>query len=172
MTDSKTAEWVVVGRLLGAHGVRGALKVHALTEEKGGILSFPTWWLGAEVGTFRCHTLLSGQVNSKGVVATLEGVINRDQAQNLSGVEIWVPRSQLPEPDEDQYYWNDLLGVQVETEEGEVLGIVDHLFETGANDVISVLLDGEERLIPFVSEVVLTVDLEAGRLVVRLMPGM
>ena len=172
MTESEKPGWVIVGRLLGAHGVRGEIKVHALTEEKEQLLGFSSWSLGPEGGPFREVSLVSGRANAKGLIVRLFGVDDRDVAQALSGTEVWVSRSQLPELDEDQFYWNDLMGCQVETEEGEVLGEVQHLFETGANDVMSVALFGEERLIPFTSEIVLTVDTTAKRITVRLLEGM
>jgi 16S rRNA processing protein RimM len=172
MTESESLGWVAVGRLLGAHGIRGELKVHSLTEQKRQLLDFPSWFLGFDGGPFREYSLLSGRANAKGLIVRLRGVDDRDAAQALSGTEIWVSRSQLPALDADQFYWTDLIDCQVVSEDGEVLGTVQHLFATGANDVLSVLSLGEERLIPFIPEVVLAVDAVARRIVVRLMPGM
>jgi 16S rRNA processing protein RimM len=172
MTESESLGWVAVGRLLGAHGVRGELKVHSITEEKGRLLDFPEWSLGPEGGPYQKYSLISGRANTKGLVVRLDGVDDRDAAQALSGTEIWVLRSQLPELDEDQFYWTDLVGLLVVTEDGEELGLVQHLFATGANDVMVVNSSEEERLIPFISEVVLSVDTTAKRVTVRLMSGM
>lgn len=165
-------KWMVVGRLLGAHGVRGEIKVHVLMEQKASLLDYPTWFLGAEGETSRRCALLSGRANAKGLVVQLEGVRRREEAQALSGTLVWMLRALLPEPEEDHYYWADMIGAQVVTEAGDVLGRVSHLFETGANDVLSVETEGEERLIPFTSEVVRKVDTETGVIVVRLLPGM
>jgi 16S rRNA processing protein RimM len=172
MTNSNDMGYVAVGRLLGPHGVRGEIKVHYLTEQKETLLSFPNWLLGPEGGPMRGYTLVSGRSNAKGLIVRLGGIEDRDAAQALSGIDIWLLRSQLPELDQDQFYWADLIGSKVVTEDGEELGEVQHLFETGANDVMSVNYDGEERLIPFTSEVVLRVEADNKVVVVRLLPGM
>ncbi|MBF0358988.1 MAG: ribosome maturation factor RimM [Magnetococcales bacterium] len=172
MINSKDVEYVVVGRLLGPHGVRGEIKVHYLTEEKETLLSFPDWLLGPDGGPMQRYSLVSGRSSAKGLIVRLAGIDDRDAAQALSGTDVWIMRSQLPELDQDQFYWADLIGSKVVTEDGEELGEVQHLFETGANDVMSVNSQGEERLIPFTSEVVLQVDADARVVLVRLLPGM
>ncbi len=172
MTDSEHIDLLNVGRLLGSHGVRGEIKVNSLTEQKEDLLDFPNWVLGPEGGPYKNYTLVSGRSNAKGLIVRLGGVDNREVAQALSGTDIWIPRSQLPELDDDRYYWNDLIGMTVVTEDGEELGKIQHLFETGANDVISVDFQGEERLIPYTEEVVLSVDVATKLVVVRLLPGM
>ncbi len=172
MAESKSANWVVVGRLVAAHGVRGELKVQSHTEEMERLLDFPQWSLGEEAGSLRQLSLISGRATAKGLIVRLAGIDDRDAAQSLAGLDIWVPRSELPKLEEGQYYWADLEGMTVITEDGEELGEVSHLFATGANDVMSVQLQGAERLLPFIPDVVLRVDTDAKRIVVRLMPGM
>jgi 16S rRNA processing protein RimM len=94
------------------------------------------------------------------VIAHLAGCENRDQAQALMGCEIAIRRDQLPDAAPGEYYWRDLQGLTVVTIEGELLGTVDHLIETGANDVLVVKGD-RERLIPFVlNQVIVNVDLD------------
>lgn len=96
------------------------------------------------------------------MIARLEACEDRDQAVALMNCEIGVRRDQLPATRPGEYYWNDLLGLDVVTLQNEVLGKVDHLLETGANDVLVVMGD-RERLIPFVlNDIVMHVDLEAG----------
>jgi 16S rRNA processing protein RimM len=172
MTESEHIDLLNVGRLLGSHGVRGEIKVNSLTEQKENLLDFPNWVLGPEGGPYKSYTLVSGRSNAKGLIVRLGGVEDREAAQAMSGTDIWVSRSQLPQLDDDHYYWNDLIGLMVVTESGEEIGKIQHLFETGANDVISVDYQGEERLIPFTEEVVLSVDVTTKLVVVRLLPGM
>ncbi|MBF0444608.1 MAG: ribosome maturation factor RimM [Magnetococcales bacterium] len=172
MTESEHKDLLFVGRLLGSHGVKGEIKVNSLTEQKEDLLDFPNWVLGPEGGPYKNYTLVSGRSNSKGLIVLLGGVDNREAAQAMSGTDIWVPRSQLPQLDDDLYYWNDLIGLMVVTQDGEELGKIQHLFETGANDVMSIDFQGEERLVPFTQEVVLKVDVAAKLVVVRLLPGM
>jgi 16S rRNA processing protein RimM len=108
----------------------------------------------------------AGRRHGTGIVARLAGVDERDGALALRGRRIWIRREQLPAPAPGEYYWADLIGLQVETVEGEVLGIVSAMMETGANDVL--VVEGErERLIPFVpGHYVTAIDLAAGKLVV------
>lgn len=108
--------------------------------------------------------MLEGRQHGKGVVAHLQDCDDRDQAQALMGHEIGIRRDQLPVTAPGEYYWSDLHGLKVITLDGEALGTVDHLIETGANDVL--VVKGErERLIPFISEqVIISVDLDAGEI--------
>jgi 16S rRNA processing protein RimM len=150
-----------MGHVSGPFGVRGWVKIHVYTEAIDSLFDYPVWWLGRE-GSWKEYRRLDGEVHSKGPVALLEGVADRDATLALKGLQVAVPRSEMPEAEADSYYWNDLIGLKVVNLQGETLGTVDSLFETGANDVLRVL-DGEvERLIPFVGHYVQDVDLKAG----------
>jgi 16S rRNA processing protein RimM len=95
-----------------------------------------------------------------GLAAKLAGLEDRDAALRLKGLQIAVPRAALPPTQSNEYYWTDLLGMQVVTVQGVSLGTVDQMMETGANDVM-VVAGERERLIPFIGDVVKTVDLAA-----------
>jgi 16S rRNA processing protein RimM len=100
------------------------------------------------------------------VVAQIDGIVDRDQALTLMGWDVYISHEQLPAPDEGEYYWIDLIGLDVENLEGIQLGKVGSLFETGANDVL--LIKGErERAIPFLQgQTVMSIDLAAGKMIV------
>ncbi|MFP4062585.1 MAG: ribosome maturation factor RimM [Halochromatium sp.] len=152
---------VVLGRLLGAHGVRGWLKVFSETSPIENIFGYTPWLIDGEA-----HRVVAWRRQGKGLVAQLQGYDDRDQARALSGKTIAIRRDQLPPPSADEFYWIDLQGLRVETSAGVALGQVSHLIETGANDVL-VVRGERERLLPFVWEqYVLEVDFEAGRLLV------
>jgi 16S rRNA processing protein RimM len=154
---------VVVGRIAGVYGVRGWVKVVSETEPLEGILGYTPWLLGPDAKSW---TVREAKQHGKGFVVCLEGCDDRDQAAALVGQEIAVRRDQLPPPSADELYWIDLEGLTVETTEGVELGVIDHLFSTGVNDVIFVRGD-REHLIPFVwDDVVKDVDLEAARMLV------
>lgn len=107
--------------------------------------------------------LSGGHVQGKGVVMGISNVTDRDQVQPLIGAELAIRKDQLEPAADDEFYWADLIGLKVENLEGDALGQVDHLLETGANDVLVVKADDQDkdRLIPFVlDEVVKQVDLE------------
>ncbi|RMH94449.1 ribosome maturation factor RimM [Lysobacter pythonis] len=157
---------ILIGKIMGAFGVRGELKIQSHTAPETAIFRYQPWCLRDAHGNEREVVGAKGRAAAKGVVATLPGVEDREAAEALRGVEILVPREALPPPKPGEYYWVDLEGLRVETVEGIALGIVDHVFSTGANDVLSVR--GErERMIPFVQpDVVTKVDVDAGLIVV------
>ncbi len=156
---------LTVGKISGVFGVKGWVKVFSYTEPRENILSYSQWILkkGSTVRQVKVH---NGQLQGKSVVASLEGIVDRDQAVALNGWEILIDREQLPPAEEGEYYWADLTGLKVFTVEGVDLGIVDHLLETGANDVL-VVVGERERLIPYLSEqTIKSVDLAQGKIVV------
>ena len=122
------------------------------------ILKYQPWLLGEDRKPVK---IIDGRKQGKGLAALLPGYDDREQARALVGQQIFVGRDQLPPTEKDEYYWSDLEGLEVRTTGGEVLGRVDRLMETGANDVMVVSGD-RERLIPFVQgQYVKRVDLEA-----------
>jgi 16S rRNA processing protein RimM len=151
-----------MGRVLGAHGVKGALMVASYCDPPRRLLDFPTWWLhrGDEP---RAVAMLRGQDSTKGLIVELDGITDRDVANAMKGTEIAIQRSLLPALRKGQYYWTDLEGLKVTNQDGIDLGVVDHLFDSGAHPIL-VVRDGErERMIPFVLDRhVLSVDLDAG----------
>lgn len=160
-----TPRMVVVGGIAGLYGVRGWVKVISHTEPRDSILKYSPWYLGQE-GAWQPRRLIAGRLQGKGVLAQIVGCEDRDQAAALLGQVIAVRHDQLPVLAADEYYWSDLEGLRVTTLQGVDLGIVNHLFETGANDVL-VVVGERERLLPYVwHQVVKRVDLTAGLLLV------
>ncbi|GLQ90347.1 ribosome maturation factor RimM [Dyella flagellata] len=157
---------VLVGRIVGLHGVQGWVKLESWTEPRAQIFKYQPWQLTAPGGETEVKAVI-GRPQGKGLIAKLPGVDDRDGAAALVGQDIYVARELLPPPGKDEYYWVDLEGLEVVTTEGVALGRVSHVFATGANDVV-VVRDGErERLVPFVQGVyVRSVDLSGGRMVV------
>ncbi|ADJ28924.1 ribosome maturation factor RimM [Nitrosococcus watsonii] len=157
--------YVLVGRISGLYGVQGWLRVYSYTQSRDNILDYEPWYL-RQNGAWQARRLMKGRVQGKGIVVALEGIDERDVAALWVGCEIAVHRNQLPPPEEGEYYWADLIGLQVITVQGEVLGQVDRLLETGANDVL-VVRGERERLLPFLmGMIVKQVDLQQGLLTV------
>lgn len=155
------AERVIVGRISGLYGVQGWVRVYSHTDPRDNILRYSPWLVRVG-GEWRALAVLGGRRHGKGIVARLADCQDRDQARRLLGAEVAIGRAQLPELESGEYYWTDLLGLRVVNKDGIELGRVDHLLETGGNDVL-VLAGERERLIPFLPEdVVLGVDLETG----------
>jgi len=170
---SETAEpMVVMGRIAGPFGVLGWIKVLPFTEYVDGLLDYPVWWLGKGDGEWRQVKISECNVHGRTLTAAIEQCNDRTAAAQLKGLQIAIPRNQLPalaRNGKDGYYWSDLIGLEVINLQGELLGEVTGLLETGANDVLQVQnqqAGAAERLIPFVAQVIVKVDLEAHRMTV------
>lgn len=148
-----------MGRIVAPYGIYGWLKIQPDTEVLDGLLDYPEWWLGHNK-QWQKYEVEAAKVHSNTLLVKLKGVSDRDMAFALKSRQVAVPREQLPEPDENEYYWSDLIGLHVTNLQGEDLGEIAEVFETGANDVL-VAKGDRERLIPFVDQVVLEVDLDA-----------
>jgi 16S rRNA processing protein RimM len=155
---------VVMARVAGPFGVKGWVKLQVFTERVDGLLDYPVWWIGQD-GGWEPVEVEQGAAHGAALVARLKGIDDREQAAVLRGREVAVPRAELPRNEEGEYYWTDLEGLRVGNLQGEALGVVTGLLETGASQVL-VVQSERERLIPFVSAVVKSVDLARGELVV------
>lgn len=161
------SEILKAGRFLGAFGIKGWVKVHSDTSPEENILGYRPWYL-LRGGQWQEVEVAEGALNSKGPVVRLRGMEDRNAAETLNGVEIGIPASALPKLRRNEFYWRDLIGLKVVNTQGVLLGVVDHLLETGANDVMIVAacegsVDDAERLVPWVQgAVVQTVDKAAG----------
>ena len=150
---------LVVGRIASPFGVKGWLRINAFTAVAESLLEYSPWYLKLK-GQWQAVEPLAGRHHGKGLVVQLKMCHDRDAAAALTGTDIGIYRSQLPPADTDEYYWSDLMGMQVITKDDQVLGVVDHLLETGANDVI-VVKGEQEHLVPYIKgQVVKSVDLE------------
>jgi len=164
-TVKALAERIVLGRVLAPFGLQGWVKVHSESRPMTDIGRYRVWqlkkknvWVDVRVKSFKTQ--------GKGLIAKLEGVNDCSQAEALAGAEIAVTPSQLPALAHGDFYWRDLMGLRVFTTDGVDLGVVDHLMETGANDVL-VICGERERLVPFImDQFVLAVDLAERRITV------
>jgi 16S rRNA processing protein RimM len=160
---------LAIGRILSAHGTRGELAVEILTDFPDRFSLLKTVYLGEQL----IPTILEGHRTHGGrVLLKLAGCENRDDAHKLRGQLIQVPIQEAMPLDDDEYYVHEIVGLDVVTTEGEYLGRIEEIVDTGSNDVYVVRRGGREILIPALSEVVLDVDLEEGRVEVRLMKGL
>ncbi|MGE0013038.1 MAG: ribosome maturation factor RimM [Azoarcus sp.] len=157
---------IVLGRIVAPFGVQGWLKIHPFGDDPLSWRNMPHWWVStdpdAPAQAWSQRELRGCRAHGKGLVATLEGVPDRNAAEAIEGWYIGAPREALPKPATDEYYWGDLVGLAVNNEAGEALGTVSGLISTGAHDVLQIQDGDNERLVPFVAAYVLDVDL-AGR---------
>ena len=154
-----------VGKISGVFGIKGWVKVFSFTDPRENILTYSPWLLKKDDKT-KTVDVIDGHLQGKTMVAQLSAISDREQAKNLMGWDIFILQKQLPKIAEGEYYWSDLIGLNVETITGVQFGVVDSLLETGANDVM--IVHGErERVIPFLQgQSIINVDLDVGRIIV------
>jgi 16S rRNA processing protein RimM len=168
---------IIVGRLAGVYGVKGWQKLLSFTDIPESIFEYQPWMLMRQ-GNLQEFTVSDWKRHNKGYIVKLEQIEQREAAQALTGLDIYVNSTALPELDEDEYYWRDLVGMQVITEKGYNLGVVTELLETGSNDVLVVKANSndafgqQERLLPFLEgSVIIRVDKADKQIVVDWDPG-
>ncbi len=147
-----------MGRVAGSYGVHGWVRVIPYSGAPDALAACAAWQIGGAQ-----HRVQETKIHSGKLLAKLAGIASREEALELKGATVAVPRDALPDPAQGQYYWADLVGLEVVNSQGLVLGVVKELFSHGAHDVME--LSGERRrLVPWVSAVVKRVDLEAKRI--------
>ena len=165
--QSRDDDMVVVGKVAGAHGIGGLLRILSYTHPAENLLRYVPWsflrdgaWREVAASPERARR------HDKGFLCRVDGVHDREAASALRGVLIGVPETALPEPDSDEYYWRDLIGLDVVSVDGDRLGRVENLMATGANDALVVSDGAGESLIPFIESVIEHVDLRGSVIVV------
>ena len=158
---------IVIGRITGAYGIHGWVRIQSSTEPREGILSYSPWWLRSNPNDqWRQRKVLDARPHAKSIVAGIDCCNDRNQALQLIGTEIAVERRQLPTLAPGEHYWADLIGLQVRTVDGVALGPVQSIISTGANDVLVIRAE-REWLIPYIPDKVLkNVDFECGVMIV------
>lgn len=174
---STSKETIVLGKLGGAYGIKGWLKVSSYTDDPEGIFDYSPWLIGRK-GEWSSVNISQWRRHNKGLIVKLAEIEDRDQAEEWIGAEIAIRKDQLKTLDGDQFYWHDLIGCQVVSTKGYDFGIVTELMETGSNDVLSVKANPKdafgkkERLIPYLDgQVIKRVDLDAKQIEVDWDPG-
>ena len=165
-------ELIPVGRIIATHGIRGQMKLHSYSGNAESLSAACFVVLKSPAGLLRESALEGFKSNAGRFIIKLRDFDDIDKARPLVGSEVCLKRSQLPELEEDEYYWSDLIGLRVVTEDGTVLGTVADIFETGSSDIY-VVRDGErEHLIPAIADVIKSVDLQNGTIVITPLDGL
>ena len=158
---------IVLGRIAAPFGIRGWVKVQVFGDDPQAWAHMPHWWLGAQEqaadAAWQTRPLAECKLHGKGLVVRFEGIEDRNAAEQLGGLYVGAPREALPETAKNEFYWADLIGLDVVNQADERLGRVAELVRSGAHEVLDVRdADGSQRLLPFVAAVIKEVDL-AGR---------
>ncbi len=167
---------VELGRVVGAHALRGEVRVRWLGDGPQNLLSVASVWLGEnrKDPESRCYPVLSrGSGRSGEVRLGLEGVTDRTAAEALRGQMVMIGSEDLEPLDEDEYYWHELIGFTVETLQGERVGEVQEIWDTGGHDVLVIRSDsGRQVLVPTAREIMQEIDGPTRRIRIEALPGL
>jgi 16S rRNA processing protein RimM len=164
--------FILIGRLVGAHGMRGGLKLISYAESLDIFTTgLPIRAVGAN-GKEIVYEVSEVRPQGRGAVLFLTGITHRSQAEAMAGCDLFIDRAVLPALAEGTYYWADLIGLEVVSVDGRFLGRLESIFETGSNDVYVVKGAAREILVPALKSVVKAVDLTARRMEVDLPEGL
>lgn len=156
--------WVCVAAVATAHGVRGALKLRCFTERPENVASYGPLF---DRGGRRLFEITIVGDTKGGMIVKADGIDNREDAEALRGLELFVPRSALPEPDDDEFYYQDLEGLAAVGADGQPMGVVKQVINHGAGDLIEIVDDdGGMHIFPFDKATVPTVDLQGRTLII------
>ena len=158
MEDDKK---IYLGKITGVHGIKGWLKIQSYSSPPENILNYPSWII-TNKGEEDFYSIEQGRKQNNKIVVKLEKIDDRNTAESLINSKIQILRSDLPKLSNENYYWSDLVGLSVLNSEETVIGKIESLIETGANDVMVIITLKDERiLIPFVMhEIIKEVNVE------------
>jgi len=165
-----------IGKIVGAHGVKGNVKVYSFAESLSLFEQESSILVVSAKGSEKIFKIKWIKPHGRVVLLSLEGIENRDQAETLIGSELFVKRDSLPKLVDGSYYWLDIIGLAVFTNDEKYIGRVESIIPTGSNDVYVVKDAQKDRdneiLIPAIESAVLEIDLEQKRMIVDLPEGL
>jgi 16S rRNA processing protein RimM len=170
MRDSE--ELIPVGKIIGTHGIRGQMKLHSYSGNFDSLSAVSSIVLKKPDGTLHEFTINDAKANNGKFIISLTEFTDINSVEPIIGSELCIKRCNLPEPDDDEYYWCDLIGLQVYTNDDVLLGSVVDIFETGSSDIYVVRDGAREYLIPAIGDVIKTIDLDGGRIIVTPLDGL
>jgi 16S rRNA processing protein RimM len=162
---------LLIGRVIGPHGLRGLLKIESYAQSEDTLLTAGKIFLRQSHGEISEHGILSAVPHKGGALIRLEGLDSRDRAELYRGAEVLISKTAVSR-DEDEYFWHELIGLRVYVETGRYLGTVQDILATAANDIYVVREGKQEFLIPAIHDVVKTIDLENGKMIISEVEGL
>jgi len=170
MSDQE--ELIPIGKIIGAHGIKGQMKLHSYSGNAETLSKTRSVTVKSPDGVLRDFVITSFKANSGKFIIGLQGFDNINLIEPFFGNEVCLKRGQLPKLKEDEYYWSDLIGLQVVTDDGTQLGIIADIFETGSSDIYVVRGGEREYLIPAIAEVIRTIDPAGGKVIITPLDGL
>eukprot|EP00767_Chilomastix_cuspidata_P006891 gnl/Chilomastix_cuspidata/7376.p2 GENE.gnl/Chilomastix_cuspidata/7376~~gnl/Chilomastix_cuspidata/7376.p2 ORF type:complete len:174 (-),score=14.81 gnl/Chilomastix_cuspidata/7376:1919-2440(-) len=167
-------DFILVGKVSGAHGLKGALNVYSFAEGtdiyKPGSKLYLKNTRSGELMFF--ETVGASRKKKNIILLSLKGLDGRDKAEACKGWEVYVEKAYLPDTEDDSWYWHDLIGMRVVEENGSDLGEVKDLMRTGSSDILEVIGEEKEILIPFLKDIIISVSVDSKTIKVRLPEGL
>ncbi|NIS61627.1 MAG: 16S rRNA processing protein RimM [Proteobacteria bacterium] len=165
-------EYIIIGRVSGLHGIKGKLRIRYYNETRSDFLSYRKVYLENRDGQVEPYEIQEAKIHKKFISARLKGCEGTADVEKLIGASVLVKRKNLPPPEEGEYYWYEIIGMDVVTDDGRSLGRVETILPTGSNDVYLVEGSGREWLIPATEEVIVRVDRKKGQMVIHPIEGL
>jgi 16S rRNA processing protein RimM len=162
---------VLMGKIAATHGIKGQLRVVPYSGLADNLLLCKSLFVRDAKGKLERFEVASASVHGKKLLISLHGFAGINQVLHLVGSEVLLYKDQLSEPDEGEYYWNDLIGMRVVTSDGADLGVLESIIETGSNDVYVAVSKGREYLIPALADIV-SIDVQAKLMTVTPFEGL
>ncbi len=164
-------QYIIIGRVSGFHGIEGKLRIHYYNETRSNFLSYRKVYLEDRDGHVQPHEIQEAKIHRKFISVRLKGCKGTEDAEKLIGASVLVKKESLPPLGEGEYYWFEIIGMDVITDDGRPLGRVEKILPTGSNDVYLVQGCGGEWLIPATEEVIVGVDRDKGQMVIHPIKG-
>ena len=161
-----------IGKIVKSCGLKGRIKAVSYLESNDKLQDLEELYIGygnEKKGPFKLKGIQSG---GKSFFLEIEGVENLQSANALVGCQVLISTDKLEELPEGEYYWRDMIGLKVVTEEGSILGVIEAIFPTGSNDVYVCSGGEREVLLPGIADVIRRIDIDRGMMVVRLLEGL
>jgi 16S rRNA processing protein RimM len=166
-------DFIAIGRVSKPHGVKGEIRIAYFNPENPQFFShYQTIYLQGDERSLLPYRLLTARPHKKFILAQLEGIQSRAEAEELRGKVVLIDPAELPPLEADEYYWQDILGMQVVSETGEEVGTIKKIVPTGSNDVYVVQKGAQEFLIPATEDVIMSIDIDARTIIIRPLEGL
>lgn len=172
LSNEVPMELLEIGRIVRSHGLAGRVKILSYLASQDVLRTLPEVFVGRRVSEAVPFPLEAVQTGRESFILKLGGIGDRDAAARLVGSFVWMPSEKMEKLPEGEYYWLDIIGLQVVTEEGQLLGRIDSVFPTGSNDVYVCGGGEKEILLPAIGEVIRKIDMDRRIMVVRLLKGL
>ena len=166
-------DFIVIGRISKPHGVKGEIRIEYFNPDNPQFFShYQMIFLQGDEISLSPYRVLSVRPHKRFILAQLEGIRTRAEAEQLRGRKVLIDPTELPHPEADEYYWQDILGMRVVSEKGKEVGTVTEIVPTGSNDVYVVQKGAQEFLIPATKDVIMNIDIQARTMIIRPLEGL